>query len=58
MDKQCVGLFPCIANAGGFAVGNGDGMDGIRVLVIEHENIVIALTGGDMETTCLVRIGL
>ena len=34
--------FPGITNAGAFAVGNADGMNGVGVLMVEKENVVIA----------------
>jgi hypothetical protein len=54
--KEFVCSFPGIANAGAFAVGNTDGMNGIGVLVVEDENIMVATAGGDGEQPCLVGI--
>ena len=42
VQEDAMGLLPCIANTGGFAIWNGHGMDGICVLVVENKNIVIA----------------
>ena len=52
-----MGLFPHIADAGGFAIGYGNCMDGIGVLMIENEDVIITTTGRDVETTSLIRIG-
>ncbi len=58
MNKKFVGLLPGIANAGGLAIRNGNGVNGIGVLMVENKNIIISTTGGDVETTSLIRIGL
>ena len=51
-------LFPGAANASGFAIWDGDSVNGIRVLVIEDKKIVVATTGRDMEATCLIGVRL
>ena len=58
LDEQFVRLFPCVANAGGFAIGNGDSVDGVGILMVENEEIVVATAGGDVEPTSLIGIGL
>jgi hypothetical protein len=58
MDEDLMSGLPSSANGTGFAIGNRDCMDGIRVLVVEHKNIIVSGAGGDMETTGLVGIGL
>lgn len=58
VNKKFVGLLPGIANAGGLANWNGNGVNGIGVLMVENKNIIISTTGGDVETTSLIRIGL
>ncbi len=58
MEEELVGLFPGIANASGFTIGDGDGVDRIRVLMIQNKEIVVSATGRDMETTCLIRVRL
>jgi hypothetical protein len=57
MHKYVVCLLPCIADAGSFAIGNGDGMDGVCVLMVEDKNIIIPTTGGDVEATSLIGVG-
>jgi hypothetical protein len=43
VDKESMCSFPGITNAGAFfAVGNADGMNGVGVLMVEKENVVIA----------------
>ena len=42
----------------GLAVGYGHGVDGVCVLMIQHENIVIAAAGGNGETSGLVGVRL
>ena len=58
VNKELVRLFPSIANAGSLAIRNGDGVDGICVLMVENENIIIPTTGGDVESTGLIGVGL
>ena len=58
MDEQFVGVLPCIADAFGFAIGDGDGVDGVGILMIEDKEIIFATAGGDVEMTSLIRIGL
>jgi hypothetical protein len=57
VHKEFVCSFPGVSNAGAFAVGNADGVNGIGVLVVEDENIMVASAGGDGEQSCLVGIG-
>ena len=58
VNKKFVGLLPGIANASCLAIRNGNGMNGIGVLMVENKNIIIPTTGGDVETTSLIGIGL
>jgi hypothetical protein len=58
MNEKLVGLLPSIADAGSLAIGNGNRMNRIRVLMVEHEDIMVATTGRDMETTSLIGIRL
>jgi hypothetical protein len=58
MHEDLVGLFPGIADTGGFAIRNGHSMDGICVLMVKDKNVVVATAGGNRETTSLVRVGL
>ena len=58
VDEQFVGVLPCIADAFGFAIGDGDGVDGVGILMIEDKEIIFATAGGDVEMTSLIRIGL
>jgi hypothetical protein len=36
--------FPRVSNRGSMTIGNGGGMDGVCVDVVEQENVVIAQT--------------
>jgi hypothetical protein len=58
LDEELVRGLPGVANAGGFAGGYRDGMNGVGVLVVEHEEVIVAAAGGNRKTTCLVGIGL
>ena len=49
-------VFPGITDASGFSIWNGDGVYRICILMIEHEDILVAATRGDMKTTGLIRI--
>lgn len=57
-DQEFVCGFPGIANAGALSIGDGDSVNGIRILMVHHEDIMISATRGDREATGLVRIGL
>ncbi len=58
VNKKFVGLLPGLANASCLAIRNGNGMNGIGVLMIENKNMIIPTTGWDVETTSLIGIGL
>jgi hypothetical protein len=59
LDEQFVGGLPCIANDGcGLAIGNGDGMDVVGILMVENEEVVVASGGRDGELACLIRVAL
>ena len=49
--------FPCVAYTGRFSVGDGHGVDGVGVLVVEDEDIVVSPTGWDWESSRLIRVG-
>ncbi len=57
VHQHFVSMFPRIAYAGSFAIENGNGVDGIGVLMVENKDVVIATTGGDVKTTGLIRVG-
>jgi hypothetical protein len=50
--------FICILDGGLFAIGDGFGMDGVAVVIIEQEDVVVAADGWDYETTGLVGADL
>ena len=60
--EEFVCLFPCIANAHSLAIGSGNGVNRIGVLMIdEDKSIIIPPTtgGGDVEMTSrLIGVGL
>lgn len=41
-EETFVGQFPGIADASGLAIGNGDGVNRIGVMVIKNKNVVVA----------------
>ncbi len=53
-----MGGFPGIADTGRFAIGNGNCMDGVGVLVVKYKDVVVATAGRDRETTGLIGVGL
>ncbi|MFN9914148.1 MAG: hypothetical protein ACK53L_16280, partial [Pirellulaceae bacterium] len=57
VDEHLVGGFPSVADGGGFSVGNGDGVDRVRILMIEYEDVVVAAAGGDREAAGLIGVG-
>ena len=58
VHKDFVGLFPGVPDTGGFAIGNGNSMDGVGVLVVKYEDVVVSAAGGHGETTGLIGVGL
>jgi anti-sigma-K factor RskA len=58
LDEPFVGGLPCIANSCGLAIGNGDGMDVVGILMVENEKVVVASGGRDRELACLIRVAL
>jgi hypothetical protein len=58
VHKDLVGLFPGIADTGGFAIGNGDSMDGISILMVKDKDVVVSTAGGNGEATGLIGVGL
>ena len=52
-----MGGLPGIADAGGLPIGDGDGMNGIRVMIIENKNIMVASTGRNRKLAGLIRVG-
>ena len=57
LDQQLVGGFPGSANASGLAVGESDSVNGVGVLMIENENVVVASTGRDGKFAGLIGVG-
>jgi hypothetical protein len=57
MNQGLVSGFPGVAYAGGFAIWNGHCMNGVGVLMVEYEDIMIAAAGGDRKATGLIGIG-
>jgi hypothetical protein len=47
-----------MTNAGSLTVRNGNGMNRVRIMKVENEQVVIAATGGDRKLAGLVRIRL
>ena len=56
-EKTVVGRFPGIADAGSLAIGNGDGVNGVGVMVIKNKNIIVATAGGNRKLAGLIGIG-
>ena len=57
--EEFVCLFPCIANARSLAIGSGNDVNRIGVLMIEDKNIIIPTTGGVVEMiSSLIGVGL
>ena len=57
-DQCLVSGLPGVSDACCLAVGYGHGVDGVCVLMIQHENIVITAAGGNGETSGLVGVRL
>ena len=53
-NKLFVSFLPSVANSGSLTIGDGRRMDGIRVLMIENKDIIIAATGRRRKSSCLV----
>ena len=59
VHEEFVCLFPYIANARSLAIGSGNGVNRIDVLMIEDKNIIIPTTGGVVEMiSSLIGVGL
>jgi hypothetical protein len=58
VHKSLVGLFPGVADTGGFAIRNGDSMNGICVLMVKDKDIVVSTAGWNGEATGLIGVGL
>jgi hypothetical protein len=56
MNKNLMRGFPCSANGSSLTVRNRNSVDGVGVLMVEYEDIVVATAGGSMKTTSLVGI--
>ena len=56
LHKQFVGLLPGIADARSFAIWDGYSMNGVGILMIQDEDVIVATAGGDVETTSLISI--
>ena len=55
LHQQFVSLLPGIADARSFAIWDGNG---VGILMIQDEDVIVATAGGDVETTSLIRVGL
>ena len=51
-------LFPCVTNAGSLTIGKGSSVDGVGILMIQNEYIMVAAAGWDGKFAGLIRIGL
>jgi hypothetical protein len=58
LDEQFVGELPCIANGCCLAIGNGNGMDVVGILMVENKKVVVSSGGRDRELACLIRVAL
>jgi hypothetical protein len=58
MDEKAMCGFPGVANAGAFSVRDTDSMDGVGVLMVEDEHVVVASAGRDGKQAGLIGIGL
>ena len=58
VDEETMCGFPGVTDAGAFAVWNADGMDGIGILVVENEHVVVSAAGRDGKQACLIGVGL
>ena len=56
--KQLVSGLPSLADTSGLPSRNGNGVNGVGVLVVEYKNIIVTATGWDVEATSLIGIGL
>jgi hypothetical protein len=56
VHKGLVNGFPGSADACCLSIWNGDGMNGIGVLMVEHKDVVVATTGRNREATGLVGV--
>ena len=57
LDEKVMRGFPGVANAWAFAVWDTDGMDGVGILVVENEHVVVAAAGRDGKQACLIGVG-
>lgn len=58
LDKFQMGGLPSSTDTGSLAIGNGNGMNGVGILMIENKNVLVAAAGGNGEATSLVGIRL
>lgn len=56
MKEGFMCLFPGIADAGRFAIGNSNSVNGVGILMIENKDVVVAATRRYGEATGLIRI--
>ena len=54
--KCFVRRFPGLSNAGSLAIGYGDGVNSIRIVMIQYKNLMIAVARGNGEATCLIGV--
>jgi len=57
VDQHLVGRFPCVPDGSGFSVGNCHNVDGVCVLVVQHEDVIVATAGGNRKTAGLIGEG-
>ena len=57
VEKKFVGVFLSVANAGTLTIGNGHSMEGVSILVVQDEDIVLTPARREGEVTSLVGIG-
>jgi hypothetical protein len=57
LDQAFVGCFPGFENAGSLPIRDGLNMDGICIVVIQDENVVISTSGRDWELASFLRVG-
>lgn len=58
LNEFFVNRLPSIANAGSLAIGNGDSMNGVGIVVVEHKNVVVTATGRNRKAAGLIGVGL
>ena len=51
-----MGGFPGVADASGLAIGNGDSVNRIGVMVVKNKNIIVATAGGNRKFASLIGV--